>query len=784
MATLAKTPRSTMITLASTSSGPFILTFRLFDTDAIRVYRNGEVETGYTLDATFDDGYTDSASITLDVAGEPGDVIIIDSDLNPHRAQDYLRGDPNIVDKLNIELARIWAAIRDTRQKADRSLRSFQDEEPVSGEAGQVLMIGENGFDAGPTADEVSAAQGYAESAAESAATAALLAEALETAAYGESIPFYVAAAPQTIALPTGTIVDSVFISGLAQQRGASWTQSGNILWLNEPGAIGMYGWYRYRIMEGEFAGQSNTFNGRSAAVAAANGVAWPVGSIISDGTVEYRYAGAPVVGIADMPGWAPKGDVRFEHFGAVGDGVTDNAAALAAALAYGGLIQPLTKIYATSQGLSVTNGVKLRAACGFWERRSTFTPADGASYCSIKYIGPGGPNSYVCKATRLNVGQQATDLTPPSTDDLLNFEITGIDFDANNLADFGLYAYRAGNNSSVGNVTARNAKKRNFLILGTYAAKWGHLGSFECESHGVGIGEDYFGWGTVEHTNFSFAATFHLVNNGTAGTYVKGSATDLEGSGGIFVNGRGSRITITSEGNRGRAFIAKTRNGSGYTDGPCIIIPEYLEANGDGPHLTVTNTTLGMVLRDGFLHPGNAADPATDRFSGSLQPQDITIDAPGTDGGTDDLGQMVLLERLIGDNKGVGFAVNSDTYKYRVRDCSAGIVFTNRPPRRTGIFARAYFKPDSGLTDTRSLEGATLSRIVAGQYRLTFSKPQYNAHYGVALAILSSSPSHHVIIGTKTTTYVDILLFTAGGTQADSTLIFVDVMVARGMAA
>lgn len=331
MATLAKTPRSTMITLASTSSGPFILTFRLFDADTIRVYRNGEVETGYTLDATFEDGYTDSASITLDVAGEPGDVIIIDSDLNPHRAQDYLRGDPNIVDKLNIELARIWAAIRDTRQKADRSLRSFQDEEPVSGEAGQVLMIGENGFDAGPTADEVSAAQGYAESAAESAATAALLAEALETAAYGESIPFSVVAAPQTIALPTGTIVDSVFISGLAQQRGASWTQSGSILWLNEPGAIGMYGWYRYRIVAGEFAGQSNTFNGRIAAVPAANGAAWPVGSVISDGTVEYRYVGAPVVDITDMPGWVPHGDDTPEHHGAGGRGITDDTAAMAA---------------------------------------------------------------------------------------------------------------------------------------------------------------------------------------------------------------------------------------------------------------------------------------------------------------------------------------------------------------------------------------------------------------------------------------------------------------------
>lgn len=334
MATLEKTPRSTTITLADVSSGPFTLPFRVFDTDAIRVYLNGvEIDT-FTLNVTFIDGYSDAATIILHSAAASGDVIVIDSDLYPYRGDDYLRGDPAVIDKMNNELGRVWTAIADVRLKANRSLRSFQDEAPVSGSEGQVLVIGGDGFEAGPTADEVSAAQGYAEAAAASAATAALLADALETAAYGESLPIAIVAAPQTIPLPTDAVIDSVYIEGLALQRGDAWSQSGNILTINFPRAIGLTGWYRYRIQAGEWAGQSSAFNGRAAAVAAAITPGWPVGSIISDGTVQYRYDGVAAT-IADMPGWVPNERVTPEHFGADYTGVVSAQAAFSDAFAY-----------------------------------------------------------------------------------------------------------------------------------------------------------------------------------------------------------------------------------------------------------------------------------------------------------------------------------------------------------------------------------------------------------------------------------------------------------------
>lgn len=596
MATLAKTPRSTMITLASTSSGPFILTFRLFDADTIRVYRNGEVETGYTLDATFDDGYTDSASITLDVAGEPGDVIIIDSDLNPHRAQDYLRGDPNIVDKLNIELARIWAAIRDTRQKADRSLRSFQDEEPVSGEAGQVLMIGENGFDAGPTADEVSAAQGYAESAAESAATAALLAEALETAAYGESIPFYVAAAPQTIALPTGTIVDSVFISGLAQQRGASWTQSGNVLTINEPGAIGMYGWYRYRIMEGEFAGQSNTFNGRSAAVAAANGVAWPAGSIIGDGTVEYRYAGAPVVGIADMPGWVPHGDARPEHWAAnTSPGSTDMTTAVQAAVNYSGWARLRRQTYAVASEIVVPrNGGIIGESYSFQQFRAN--PLTEVS--RLLYIGAGGANTAVVRVSSAPVGTKPV-YSSSEVNNLTNVKLSQFMVDGNDLAEFGIYGARCGF-SIFERLVATKTVKRGLFFGEVWSCRVAECVAMHNLGTGFSAGEDLFGWSGGNIVNAVQFDTILTFKNGRSKNYRE----DVAPKDGVGIINATNRTcvwsNIVAELNYGAGVYQSTRTG------PSQMNSLYLEDNCHyNPDTDLASATSGTAMTNGHAsHP------------------------------------------------------------------------------------------------------------------------------------------------------------------------------------
>lgn len=75
----------------------------------------------------------------------------------------------------------------------------------------------------------------------------------------------------------------------------------------------------------------SGAFSGRNAAVSAATSLTWPVGSVISDGNVKYKRSGTGSA-IPDMPGWVPYGDVVTPlHWGAVGDGVNDDASAIQA---------------------------------------------------------------------------------------------------------------------------------------------------------------------------------------------------------------------------------------------------------------------------------------------------------------------------------------------------------------------------------------------------------------------------------------------------------------------
>ncbi|WP_065321786.1 hypothetical protein [Tritonibacter mobilis] len=173
MATVAKSDRSTLITLASATAGPFDLDFRLFDTDKLDVFVNYVARTDWTLNATFVDGYTDDAAITFDADLDPGDVIVINGELFPHRSQNYLNSG-GLVQKLNIEFGRIWSSLSEQYRNNRRSLRFFQPVDPVRLEAGKSIITNGagDGVEMGPTADEIASAQEYAEAASTSAEAA------------------------------------------------------------------------------------------------------------------------------------------------------------------------------------------------------------------------------------------------------------------------------------------------------------------------------------------------------------------------------------------------------------------------------------------------------------------------------------------------------------------------------------------------------------------------------------------------------------------------------------
>jgi hypothetical protein len=136
MATVSETTRSTRITLGSLTAGPFLVGFRLFDSDGLKVFVDGEPSTAYTLTANFDDGYDDDAEILLDDAFPEDTVVQIDGALIPGRSDDYVNPDPGLTEKINIELARMWAAISENRMLALRSVRSLEEIPATDGVSG------------------------------------------------------------------------------------------------------------------------------------------------------------------------------------------------------------------------------------------------------------------------------------------------------------------------------------------------------------------------------------------------------------------------------------------------------------------------------------------------------------------------------------------------------------------------------------------------------------------------------------------------------------------------
>ena len=98
-------------------------------------------------------------------------------------------------------------------------------------------------------------------------------------------------------------------------------------------------------------------------------------------------------------------------------------------------------------------------------------------------------------------------------------------------------------------------------------------------------------------------------MRNGKANTYVKGTATDGDGSGGVYAAGRGSRLTFSSEKNVGRSLIVRKSTGLGSLE----IYQKYVEGNGDGMLIDEYEKDYQqLVIKGNFNHPGNASVAGT----------------------------------------------------------------------------------------------------------------------------------------------------------------------------
>jgi len=297
------------------------------------------------------------------------------------------------------------------------------------------------------------------------------------------------------------------------------------------------------------------------------------------------------------------------------------------------------------------------------------------------------------------SVGVVGSDFTAPSTDDLVDYRLEHIHIDGNNLAQYPLYIYRAGNQKyGINDVTVERGTI-NVVMLGCFAANFGRIGSFEASDKGFSIGRDIFGWGGAEFNCFDLRADLIASNNGTDGTFVA-ETTDEDGCGVLADVGRGSELHITSEGNDGRsAIIGGTSSG-----GPATIHWHYLEGNGAGPRVDLRPGFTGLRFKCGFLHPGSATITKETIYLVGRN----SSGAATTNEGPIDEGEWPIFENIGGKSGNTSIYIDSNTYKYDVRD-STGVKFIDKAPKGKGVFCSGTFLGDSGLTDIRMLRGQTI---------------------------------------------------------------------------
>lgn len=123
MTTIPASSRTTKITLASATAGPFDIDFRVVAADSLRVWVNDVERFDWAMSPGVISDYSDSATITFTSALSSGDVVDIAGDFPIGRGSNYLVGDPGLVRKLNLELAHLWTVGQELARDVGRALK-------------------------------------------------------------------------------------------------------------------------------------------------------------------------------------------------------------------------------------------------------------------------------------------------------------------------------------------------------------------------------------------------------------------------------------------------------------------------------------------------------------------------------------------------------------------------------------------------------------------------------------------------------------------------------------
>lgn len=270
-------------------------------------------------------------------------------------------------------------------------------------------------------------------------------------------------------------------------------------------------------------------------------------------------------------------GVVTPEEFGAVGDGVIDDAGPIQAALekagSNGSAVMLGRKTYAISQEIKVPQNVSVfGVSAPFFQNIPNDRPAPG-SVTELRYVGPGGANSCVVNMSTGAVGDKLG-FTDPNTTTLLGSGISNVYINGNGIAEFGLYSSRAGLGNRYDNIIASDCLKFGVWFGDLWTCSVSNVFAIFNYDRGIAIGHDTFGWAGGNIIN---AVTFRNLQgyaNGRDGSFDKATAL-TSGCGVLVACARGNTFNnVVGELNNGVGIVVAT------VSGPNIINGAYIEGN------------------------------------------------------------------------------------------------------------------------------------------------------------------------------------------------------------
>lgn len=344
---------------------------------------------------------------------------------------------------------------------------------------------------------------------------------------------------------------------------------------------------------------QKNTYSYNNATQIVSFSVAPPIGTdnieIVTASTFALDYSNASLVqydpaGTGAVPTTVQaklRETVSVKDFGAVGDGVTDDTAALQAALNTNQLVYLPKGKYRITSDLIFDPLVNRNAGfvgttsiSNYPFTRQTGGPTwNGNDEVTIFYDGDLSATACIIRASARAVGVQV-DQTFDNT--VFGFTLKNVILDGNNKAGFGLYAIRL-SEPDVRNVLVTRTNKHAFYIDQAYNGSYERISAFKNNGCGISVGRGQldYGWTAGISVNAMYFSDLYANANGADKAFDE-TTNPLWGYGiGLWLH-RGNIVTsYTSEYNDGVGLVLYPTSSTNYIASGYSELSNSLIVNG-----------------------------------------------------------------------------------------------------------------------------------------------------------------------------------------------------------